>query len=75
MLGPVVTTPLGTFAWRAAGGALLTVAPAITYTLKSKFDRHLNHTVPGKILNAGLAATAASHLAILGVLLDDNTVL
>lgn len=66
VLGRAATTPLATFAWRAAGGALLTVAPAVTYTLKSKFDRHLNHTVPAKILNVGLAATAAGHLAILG---------
>lgn len=66
VLGPVVTSPLAVFAWRATGGALLTIAPAVTYTLKSKFDRHLEHTVPAKVLQLGLAATAGSHLFILG---------
>lgn len=66
ILGPALITSTGTFAWRAAGVALMTVAPAVTYTLKSKFDRKLSNTAPAKVLNMGLLAAGVGHLIVLG---------
>lgn len=67
VLGPALITSTGTFAWRAAGVALMTVAPIVTYTLKSKHDRGLNHTGPAKVLNMGLLAAGIGHLIVLGM--------
>ncbi len=45
----------------------MTVAPIVTYTLKSKHDRGLNHTGPAKVLNMGLLAAGIGHLIVLGM--------
>ncbi|GAB4824039.1 hypothetical protein N2152v2_011085 [Parachlorella kessleri] len=54
------------FLWQNIGGGLMTVAPAITYSLKKAADEGtLGHPMY-KTLNAGLALAAAGHLVVLG---------
>ena len=61
-----------TFVWRNVGSALLSVLPAITYSLKEKADSdELTEATP-RILNAGLMLTSVGHLAVLGPMVNDG---
>lgn len=62
-----------TFIWRNVGGALLTVLPAMTYSLKEKADSDELAEPTSRALNTGLLLTSAGHLAVLGPMFADGT--
>ncbi|KAL4425888.1 hypothetical protein ABPG75_009904 [Micractinium tetrahymenae] len=60
------------FLWQAIGGGLMTVAPAVTYSLKKLADGGRLGEPVAKTLNAGVAAAAAGHLAVMGPMVVAN---
>ena len=62
-----------TFIWRNIGGALLTVLPAMTYSLKEKADSDELAEPTSRALNTGLLLASAGHLAVLGPIFADGT--
>ncbi|KAL4445732.1 hypothetical protein ABPG77_008931 [Micractinium sp. CCAP 211/92] len=54
------------FLWQTIGGGLMTVAPAVTYSLKKLADGGRLGEPVARTLNAGVAAAAAGHLAVMG---------
>lgn len=63
----------GVFMWRAIGGGLLTIFPAITTALKQKSDKDELDDGVSKTLNTGLLLASIGHLAVLGPLYYDGT--
>ena len=61
-----------TFIWRNVGGVLLTVLPAMTYSLKEKADADEMAEPASRALNVGLLLASAGHLAVLGPILADG---
>ncbi|KAK9824988.1 hypothetical protein WJX81_004426 [Elliptochloris bilobata] len=53
------------FLWRAIGGAVLTLVPAVAYSLKEAAENDDLGEAPYKVLNFGLAGAGALHLAVL----------
>jgi hypothetical protein len=61
-----------TFLWRGVGGALLSVLPAVTFSLKEKADADQLAEPTPRALNLGLLLASAGHLAVLGPILNDG---
>ncbi|KAL4859821.1 hypothetical protein ACK3TF_000096 [Chlorella vulgaris] len=59
------------FWWQCIGAALMTVAPAATFSLKLADEGRLDQPV-AKTLNAGVMATALGHLAVMGPIMASN---
>jgi hypothetical protein len=57
------------FWWQNIGGALMTIAPALTYSLKKEADAGKLGEPVAKTLSAGLLVTALGHLWVLGPML------
>lgn len=55
----------GFFWWQNIGGALLTLAPALTYSLKAEADAGRLGEPVAKTLSAGLLVTSLGHLSVL----------
>ncbi|KAL3158424.1 Meiotic nuclear division protein 1 [Trebouxia sp. C0009 RCD-2024] len=53
------------FTWRAIGGGLVTLLPAMTYTLREGAKRGKLGEAPYKALNIGVLGAGSGHLAIL----------
>jgi hypothetical protein len=53
------------FWWQNIGGALMTIAPALTYSLKAEADAGRLGEPVAKTLSAGLLVTALGHLSVL----------
>lgn len=53
------------FLWQNIGGGLLTIAPAVTYSLKKKADAGELGDPVSQVLNVGLLAAALGHVSVL----------
>lgn len=53
------------FTWRAVGGGLVTLLPAVTYTLREAAQKGQLGQSPFKALNIGIFGAGAGHLAVL----------
>ena len=72
VMGYTIKGKDATFLWRNIGGALLSVLPAMTYSLKEKADADDLATPAARNLNFGLLLASAGHLAVLGPLFVDG---
>jgi len=72
VMGYVLKGRDSTFLWRNVGATLLSVLPAITYTLKEKADSDELAQPTPRLLNLGLLLAAAGHLAVLGPIQNDG---
>lgn len=61
------------FLWRNMGGALLTLLPAVTYSLKEKADANQLPDGTARTLNLGLLLSSLGHLAVLGPMANEGT--
>lgn len=66
LMGYVMKKPDSVFLWRNIGGTLLTLLPAMTFSLKEKADQGRLQDKTPRILNTGLFLTSLGHLLILG---------
>ena len=57
--------PSSSFFWQHIGAALATVAPVLTYSLKTLADSDKLGDAVAKILNFGLLTASLGHLAVL----------
>lgn len=73
IMGYVLKGRDSTFIWRNVGGTLLSVLPAITYSLKEKADSDELAEPAPRVLNIGLLLASSGHLAVLGPMLSDGT--
>ena len=73
VMGYVLKGRDATFIWRNVGGALLSVLPAVTYSLREKADADELAEPTPRVLNVGLLLASAGHLAVLGPILNDGT--
>ncbi|KAI7838055.1 hypothetical protein COHA_008138 [Chlorella ohadii] len=56
--------------WKGIGAGLVTILPAITYTLKDKAENELLGRSIARTLNLGLMAASIGHLLVLGTVLN-----
>ena len=57
--------PASFFFWQTIGGSLLTIAPALTYSLKAEADAENMDSAVAKTLSGGLLLAALGHLTVL----------
>ena len=72
VLGYVVKGRDAQFLLRVAGGALLSVLPTMTATLKDKADAGRLSDPAARTLNVGLLAASAAQLAVLAPVYNDG---
>ncbi|KAL4433392.1 hypothetical protein ABPG77_010245 [Micractinium sp. CCAP 211/92] len=58
--------------WKGVGGALMTVLPAMTYTLKDKAENGLLGRSVARTLNIGLMLASVGHLLVFGPILNQG---
>lgn len=73
LLGYVLKGNDSIFLWRNMGGALLTLLPAVTYSLKEKSDNNRLNDSTARTLNLGLFLTSLGHLVVLGPMANEGT--
>ncbi|KAI3425702.1 hypothetical protein D9Q98_007678 [Chlorella vulgaris] len=73
LLGYVTKGNDSIFLWRQAGSLLLTLLPAVTYTLKEKAEDNRLAEQSSRTLNSGILLTSIGNLAVLGPMANEGS--